>query len=434
VTAAAQDQLLVVPIGKVIPAKDNPRRKVGDVDELAASIRAVGLLEPLVVTNGGDTYALVAGARRLAGAKKAGLAEVPVIVRELTEEQRQEAMLIENLQREELSPLEEAAAFKRLLDLDGYTQRKLAERIGRSQSHISKRLALLDLPTNVQKNVDSGGINLEDAHKLAALKDAPDRMKRALSDARWYGLAQSVKRELAALEKDRKISAKLAELRETGVRVIEWPKNRYEPPKGTVVVSTESWRAGVEMQPSRHAKQACHAVSVDSYGEIVYLCTNAAAHNDRRAKETVARDKQAEEKRKFDADLRAAARAREEFVRTWITGKIPKADALKLILAGMIDLASHLECCHACRLLGLEAQKAQGAVLYEDALAAHAAKGDQQLIQVGLALMCSSPEETLSAAYMSWGGRETREYFARLEQNGYKPSPAEKRKLAGKAP
>jgi ParB-like chromosome segregation protein Spo0J len=89
-------ELVVVPIREISPAKDNPRRKVGDVDELAASIRAVGLLEPLIVTNGGGLYQLVAGARRLAAAKQAGLTRVPVIVRELTESQRQEVMLIEN--------------------------------------------------------------------------------------------------------------------------------------------------------------------------------------------------------------------------------------------------------------------------------------------------------------------------------------------------
>ncbi len=86
----------IAPLDKLKPASDNPRRSVGDVAELAASIQAVGILEPLVVTPQDGGYTVVAGSRRLAAARKAGLAEVPVVVCELSEEQRQEAMLIEN--------------------------------------------------------------------------------------------------------------------------------------------------------------------------------------------------------------------------------------------------------------------------------------------------------------------------------------------------
>lgn len=150
-------ELIELPLRSLIAAGDNPRRDLGDLSELAISIKSTGLLEPIVATPGeAGRYVIVAGHRRHAAAELAAVDTVPVYVRVMDDQERVAAMLVENLQRSDLAPLEEAGAFKRLVDEFGMPQRQLAEKVGRSQGHISKRLGLLDLPAAAQKALDSG--------------------------------------------------------------------------------------------------------------------------------------------------------------------------------------------------------------------------------------------------------------------------------------
>jgi ParB/RepB/Spo0J family partition protein len=153
----------MLPLAALQPAEDNPRDDPGDVEGLSASIRALGVLHPLTVTpNGDSSFTVVSGARRLAAATEAGLEEVPCLVRTLGDMERQELMLVENLQRSNLSPLEEARAFQKLLLL-GHNQKSLAERLGKSPAHVCRRLRLLTLPPETQELVDRGDVPLDQA-------------------------------------------------------------------------------------------------------------------------------------------------------------------------------------------------------------------------------------------------------------------------------
>lgn len=142
--------------------------------ELAASIKTVGILEPLIVRQvdwpGGLVYEVVAGHRRAAAAALAGLEKVPAFVRELTDTKAIQIALIENLQREDLSPIEEARGLRQLLDT-GMPQTTAAKEIGRSQSHVSKRLELLKLPAHAQAYLDAGKLRVADALALAKLDE-----------------------------------------------------------------------------------------------------------------------------------------------------------------------------------------------------------------------------------------------------------------------
>jgi ParB family chromosome partitioning protein len=162
-----------IPVDALHAADDNVRHDVGDVTELAASNESVGILEPLLVSANADGDVVVAGARRLADAKVAGLADVPAIVRAVSEAERVEIGLIENCQRSDLMALEEAEAYRRLTKEHGYRQRALAKRVGRSQSYIAKRLSLLALPADVRGKVDSGGITLPDTLELGSRSSSP---------------------------------------------------------------------------------------------------------------------------------------------------------------------------------------------------------------------------------------------------------------------
>ncbi|MEM9866037.1 MAG: ParB/RepB/Spo0J family partition protein, partial [Myxococcota bacterium] len=135
-------------IEELRPGVSQPRRNFDDeaLDELAASIRAHGLLEPILVRESGKGFEIIAGERRWRAAQRAGLKEVPIFVRELTDKAAFEAALVENLQREDLNPIETARAFQRLSDEFGHTQEQIAERVGKDRSTVANAMRLLSLP------------------------------------------------------------------------------------------------------------------------------------------------------------------------------------------------------------------------------------------------------------------------------------------------
>lgn len=162
-----------VPVGQIRPNGFQPRRVFDEekLAELAESVRAHGILQPVVVRAVIGGFELVAGERRWRAAQMAGLDRVPVVVRELSDAEMMELALIENLQREDLNPLEEAAAYQRLLDEFGLTQEELARRVGKSRSHIANTIRLLNLPSEVQESVSRGTISMGHARALLGLED-----------------------------------------------------------------------------------------------------------------------------------------------------------------------------------------------------------------------------------------------------------------------
>ena len=216
-------------ISLIDPADDNVRQKLKNLDSLAASIRSQGILEPVLVRPRGGRYQLVAGARRLAAASKAGLATVPATVKEMTDQQRRSAMLVENLQREDLTPIEEAEGYAELLQLEPkLSQRALGRQVGVSQARISKRLALLELPEPVRRAVHDGRFPVRSAEELGRLvtHGLPDRAQ-ALAELviagklrpTWKPLRGFVDDELhaAGVEKRRQAERRAARLQDLPV-------------------------------------------------------------------------------------------------------------------------------------------------------------------------------------------------------------------------
>lgn len=444
------DSVLELPLEQLQLPEDNIRAKIGDVSELARSIAAVGMLEPIVVTpRSGDVavpdgYLVVCGARRVAGASAAGLTHVPAIVREFTDEQRIEAMVVENLQREDLSPTEEAEAFQRLVDL-GHSQRQLALRLGRSQSHISKRLALLELPAAAGRLVDSGRIRLEDAAELGKLRDHPERIAdvvRAIEkrpqDVEWI-----LRQELSDLEREEKIARTRAELEKSGVTIVELVGEDYNqrPPSGTAIVREYAYdRRQVEMKISKHAKLPCHAVAIDVRGGVFELCTAPAAHKGKNASLPEARTKTELKRKEHEKAIRDARRVRIAFIR----GLLEKPPASKDELVETVVLALIAEAWQdkrkvACELLGVDpesedARAIADAEIYVDRWQAALqleAKKPRRALTVGLALAISVEEQAIGKAWSGW--RSHKGHFAWLERHGYEISPAERAELDGGA-
>ncbi len=168
-------------IEEIRPQKGQPRRHFDEshIEELAESIRSKGVLLPLIVRRVSDGYALVAGERRWRAAQKAGLREVPVMVREVTEKEAFEIALIENIQREDLNPVEEAEAFKRLIEEHGLTQEELATRVGKDRSTVANALRLLRLPEAIKQAIVAGLLSMGHARALLAVSDEGDLKKAA---------------------------------------------------------------------------------------------------------------------------------------------------------------------------------------------------------------------------------------------------------------
>ncbi|MGW4640852.1 ParB/RepB/Spo0J family partition protein [Sphaerisporangium sp. NPDC004334] len=165
---------LEIPVKSIIPNARQPRDIFDDeaLRELADSIGEVGLLQPIVVRAADDDrYELIMGERRWRASKLLGMTEIPAIVRSTQDDEMLREALIENLQREQLNALEEAAAYRQLLDDFGATHEQLAQRVGRSRSHITNTLRLMNLPANVQKRVAAGTISAGHARALLTLSD-----------------------------------------------------------------------------------------------------------------------------------------------------------------------------------------------------------------------------------------------------------------------
>lgn len=197
-------------VGAITPNPRQPRQTFDEdaLDELAASIREVGLLQPVVVRRAGPgRYELIMGERRWRATQRAGLREIPAIVRDTEDDELLREALIENLHREQLNPLEEAAAYQQLLEEFGATHDGLAKKIGRSRPHITNTLRLLNLPVGVQRRVAAGVLSAGHARALLSVSDA-DRQEQLAYRVVAEGLSVRALEELITLgeggEKERR--------------------------------------------------------------------------------------------------------------------------------------------------------------------------------------------------------------------------------------
>ncbi len=172
---AQEGELRMLPIQQIQPGKYQPRRHWNDeaLDELAASIKAQGLIQPVVVREiGKNSYELIAGERRWRAAQRAQLADLPALVKIVPEASVPAMALIENIQRQDLTPLEEADALKRLIDDFDLTHQQAADAVGRSRAAVSNMLRLTDLPESIKRLLDDGKLEMGHARCLLTLDEA----------------------------------------------------------------------------------------------------------------------------------------------------------------------------------------------------------------------------------------------------------------------
>ncbi|MFC5543044.1 MAG: ParB/RepB/Spo0J family partition protein [Bacilli bacterium] len=188
-----------IPLQKLVANPFQPRKKFDDeaIGELAQSIREHGIIQPIVVRKKGKKYEIVVGERRYRAAKLANLEEIPAIIKEMTEEQMMELAILENLQREDLTPIEEAEAYQNLIEKLNFTQDDLAKRLGKSRPHITNMIRLLQLPEEVRQMLNEGQLSMGHGRALLGLKN-----KRQMIEVAKKTINQSLNvRQLEALIK-----------------------------------------------------------------------------------------------------------------------------------------------------------------------------------------------------------------------------------------
>lgn len=199
----AKLEVSLVPIDRVHPGEGQPRKAFHEesLAELADSIREQGVLQPILVESGDAGYTIVAGERRYRAAIKAGLTEVPVIVRSLTREERLEIGLIENIQREDLTPIEEAEAYRALMNAMKLSQEELSKKIGKKRSTVANALRLLNLPEEMQRALSTAELTAGHARAILSLQNPSDQqvlfrrvLERGLSVREAEAMAESLNR------------------------------------------------------------------------------------------------------------------------------------------------------------------------------------------------------------------------------------------------
>lgn len=235
-----------VPIEFLRGSPNNPRKtfKESDLEDLSRSIKDKGLLQPLVVRTGvaPNSYEIVAGERRWRAAQLAGLHEVPVLIREIDDGEMLEIALIENVQRSDLNPIEEASGYSQLIEQFGYTQMQLAESIGKSRSHIANMLRLLNLPRSVQNLVEDGQLSAGHARTLVTV-DEPEVLADKMVK---LGLSVREAEELIKEPKDRtqKRTNKVSKKSEESADIAEFERELTEVLGLSVVIKSGAGEAG----------------------------------------------------------------------------------------------------------------------------------------------------------------------------------------------
>lgn len=175
----SREGLRMVEVDRIIPNRFQPRSRFEDLEGLATSIKENGIIQPIIVTESEGEYQLVAGERRWRAAQMAGITRIPAILRNVTDDRRLELALVENIQRQELNPLEEARAYNLLLSELQLTQEEVARRVGKDRATIANQLRLLKLDEKVQEMVAAGLMDGGHARTLLSLKDGPTQIRAA---------------------------------------------------------------------------------------------------------------------------------------------------------------------------------------------------------------------------------------------------------------
>ena len=251
-TVQNEDAIEKISLDKLVVNPFQPRKTFDDekIGELAQSIKEHGIIQPIVVRKKGKKFEIVVGERRYRAAKLANLEEVPAIIREMTEEQMMEVAILENLQREDLTPIEEAEAYQSLIEKLNFTQEELAKRLGKSRPYITNHMRLLQLPDEVRELVNNGKLSMGHGRTLLGLKN-----KRRIPEV----AAKVVKHELNV----RQLEALIKQLNEDVSRETEKPVKKDIFVQATETQLREYFGTNVQIKKSKNKGK----IEIEFYSE-----------------------------------------------------------------------------------------------------------------------------------------------------------------------
>lgn len=249
-TATPKNAVIYVDIDDIRPNSMQPRQtfKPEAIDELAASIESYGVIQPVILAKAKVGYELVAGERRWRAARKAGLKAVPAIVRKVTSEENALIAIIENMQREDLNTLEEASAYRAIIDKYGLTQETLARVVGKSRPHIANTLRVLAMSPDIQEFLRTGLLTLGHANALGAVKDNKKQAKLADEIAKKGLSVREAERRAAVLTTKKPARQQTKDSRTNEIRIIEHELTSLTGSK--VVISGNGEKGSVELRYS----------------------------------------------------------------------------------------------------------------------------------------------------------------------------------------
>lgn len=403
-----------ISVSKLRASDGNPRGKLEGLEGLAASIREVGVLQALIVTDdGGGFFRILAGHRRARAAKMAGLVTVPCLVRAATDPgPRLVAALIENIQREDLGAIDEARAFRALIDDHGLDQEHVATRLGVSPAHVSRRLALLKLPAAAQKVIAVGEFTMAEAYELSKLADAPDRVALVLGVENDEHRREILREQIDDFQTEQRWAKARADLEAKGQRVID----RSEMHRFALVVEPGSYAYDkhLALDVAKHKKEPCSAIvitMVQANGRPVTraYCTDPTRHGPKGDS-----DLKVEQPARGASTIDAAERARrkaqreafkarqqfmvEQLAPTVVGSKITHAVISELALRRYATSGWAAEAKRMCLLLGVDPNvpSISGGTRkdYGAALQAYLASADEEtLMRAALARVFAEGEE-----------------------------------------
>lgn len=309
------------PIANLVKNPNNPRHRAVADDAMIESIRNTGIVEPVVVAPHDlkgraaepERCMTIAGHRRIDGAKKAGLTTVPVLIRRdlVTEAQQLEAMLVENLQREGLTPIEEAEGYKQL-ELFGYKQAEIAAAVGTDVKTVRTRLKLLKLSPSTKKKVHAGQMTLENATVMVEFADDPEttkRLEQAAKSSSSYALPEEIRRARRLRDVNREIASRRAKLLDAGATQLEVPEGQTVYSLTGVDLVRLSDTPSLDWGQHKKCLAFCEYEGYGGDPQLHELCTNPSAHRAQATAETRKREAEQEAQQKAEEERTLAQAA-----------------------------------------------------------------------------------------------------------------------------
>ena len=311
-----------LPVSSLHPHPDNPRKDLGDLTELADSIRANGIFQNLTVVpidEAFEQFTVVIGHRRLAAAKLAGLTEVPCVIAQMTAKEQMQTMLLENMQRSELTVYEQAQGFQMMIDL-GSSVEEISDKSGFSETTVRRRLKMMELDQDILKEVSSRQLSLSDFDRLAQIEDIADR-NECLSKIGTSDFNAGVSYRLRKQETKKNLPLVMEQLKNLGAKEI--PANEHYSSKYSQIDSCyiSDWKEGTPLLSKKVSGQLFYYIE-DYSDRIVFAERSKRAEPVRRSAEEIERDKQITKAWvQLDEKSAVAYKLRSEFVENLSYGK-----------------------------------------------------------------------------------------------------------------